>query len=184
MAARIKQRTLGTYEQDLCAWSKAQAGLLRAGRFAELDLEHLTEEIEDGGGAVNRSVRNRIRTIVEHLLKLEHSPAKEPRASWRATIRTQRVRLQDVTRRYAAKLRASWPTSIRVRAGWPLARSATTARARPPRRYRRPAPTVSTRSPPTGCPDRPGGEERGYSASRKNALRCAGVSWRGTMLSA
>jgi hypothetical protein len=41
-------------------------------------------------------VRNRIRTIVEHLLKLEHSPATKPRPGWRATVRAQRVRLRDV----------------------------------------------------------------------------------------
>lgn len=96
MATRLKARASDLYEQDIYAWSKAQTDLLRAGRFAELDLEHLIEEIEDVGGALKRSLRNRIRTIVEHLLKLEHSPAKEPRAGWRATIRTQRVRLQDV----------------------------------------------------------------------------------------
>jgi Domain of unknown function DUF29 len=71
------------------AWCKAQADLLRAGRFAELDLDHLIEEIEDVGGALKRSVRNRIRTIVEHLLGLEHSPAKEPRAGWRAYVRAR-----------------------------------------------------------------------------------------------
>jgi Domain of unknown function DUF29 len=95
MAARIETRASDLYQQDLYAWSKAQADLLRAGRFAELDLEHLIEEIEDVGGALRRSVRNRIRSIVEHLLKLEHSPAAEPRAGWRATARTQRVRLRD-----------------------------------------------------------------------------------------
>jgi len=96
MTARIERRASGLYVQDLYAWSKAQVDLLRAGRFAELDLEHVIEEIEDVGGALKRSVRNRIRTIIEHLLKLEHSPAKEPRAGWRATVRTQRVRLRDV----------------------------------------------------------------------------------------
>jgi Domain of unknown function DUF29 len=40
-------------------------------------------------------VRKRIRTIIEHLLKLEHSPASELRAGWLATVRTQRVRLCD-----------------------------------------------------------------------------------------
>jgi hypothetical protein len=96
MATQIKERAGDLYEQDLYAWSQAQADLLRAGRFAELDLEHLIEEVEDVGGALQRSVRNRIRTIIEHLLKLEHSPAQEPRAGWRATIRSQRVRLRDV----------------------------------------------------------------------------------------
>jgi len=95
MATRIKARSSELYEQDVYAWSKAQASLLRAGRFTELDLDHLIEEIDDVGGALQRSVRSRIRAIVEHLLKLEHSPAAEPRAGWRATVRTQRVRLRD-----------------------------------------------------------------------------------------
>lgn len=95
MATQVKARTRELYEQDLYAWSKTQADLLRARRFAELDLDHLIEEIEDVGGALRRSERNRIRTIIEHLLKLEHSPAKDPRAAWRATVRTQRIRLRD-----------------------------------------------------------------------------------------
>jgi Domain of unknown function DUF29 len=96
MATRFKARADDLYEQDLYAWARVQADLLRAERFAELDLEHLIEEIEEVGGALKRSARNRIRTIIEHLLKLEHSPATEPRAGWRATVRTQRVRLRDV----------------------------------------------------------------------------------------
>jgi hypothetical protein len=72
MATRIKTRPDNLYQQDLYAWSRAQADLLRAGRFAELDLERLIEEIEDVGGALKRSVRNRVRTIIEHLLNLEH----------------------------------------------------------------------------------------------------------------
>ena len=95
MATRIKTRADNLYEQDLYAWSRAQADLLRAGRFAELDLEHLIEEIEDVGGSLYREVRSRVRTIMEHLLKLEHSPAAEPRAIWERTIRTQRADLAD-----------------------------------------------------------------------------------------
>jgi Domain of unknown function DUF29 len=95
MATRLKARTSDLYEQDIYAWSKAQADLLRAGRFAELDLEHLIEEVADLGESLKRSVRNRVRTIIEHLLKLEYSPAQDPRAGWRATARTQRVRLRD-----------------------------------------------------------------------------------------
>jgi Domain of unknown function DUF29 len=33
--------------------------------------------------------------ILEHLLRLEHSPASEPRAGWCATVRTQCIRLRD-----------------------------------------------------------------------------------------
>jgi Domain of unknown function DUF29 len=94
MATRVKVRP-DLHADDLYAWSRSQADLLRAGRFGELDLAHLIEEIEDVGGAMKRAVRKRIRTIIEHLLGLEHSPASEPRAGWRATVRTQRVRLRD-----------------------------------------------------------------------------------------
>jgi Domain of unknown function DUF29 len=94
MATRVKPRS-DLHADDLYAWSRTQADLLHAGRFGELDLAHLTLEIEDVGSALKRAVRKPIRTIIEHLLKLEHSPAIEPRAGWRATVRTQRVGLRD-----------------------------------------------------------------------------------------
>jgi hypothetical protein len=94
MATRVKPRP-DLHGEDLYAWSKAQADLLRTGRFAELDLAHLTLEIEDVSGAMRRAARNHIRRVMEHLLELEHSPATEPRAGWRATVRAQRVRLRD-----------------------------------------------------------------------------------------
>ena len=80
MAVQAKARSRELYEEDLYAWSEAQAELLRRRRFAELDLEHVVEEILDVGGSLYREVRSRIRTIMEHLLKLEHSAAADPRA--------------------------------------------------------------------------------------------------------
>jgi hypothetical protein len=44
--------------------------------------ENLAEEIEDLGKSVRRELQSQIRRIVRHLLKLEHSPAKEPRRGW------------------------------------------------------------------------------------------------------
>jgi hypothetical protein len=95
MATRTKAPPKPLYEQDFYAWSKAQAELMRAGRYQELDLEHLIEEIEDLGSAGKKSVRSRARTIMEHLLKLEHSLAIDPRVGWRDTIRSQRDDLLD-----------------------------------------------------------------------------------------
>ncbi|MGH6917950.1 MAG: DUF29 domain-containing protein [Geminicoccaceae bacterium] len=90
MATRIKPTTAPLYERDFYAWSKAQAELLRAGRFTDLDLDHLIEEVDDLGQSLKRSVRSRLRTIIEHLLKLEYSPAQAPRGGWYDTILTQR----------------------------------------------------------------------------------------------
>jgi hypothetical protein len=95
MATRLKAKTSDLYEQDTYAWSKEQADLLRARRFEDLDLEHLIEEIEDVGGNLKRSARSRIRTIIVHLLKLQHSPAQEPRGGWYDTIIAQRSDLLD-----------------------------------------------------------------------------------------
>jgi hypothetical protein len=95
MATRIKPAKKGLYDEDFYVWTRRQADLLRAGRYDELDLEHLIEEVEDLGGAAKKSARSRVRTIVEHLLKLEHSPAIDPRAGWRDTIRAQRDDLLD-----------------------------------------------------------------------------------------
>jgi hypothetical protein len=95
MATRIKPTSKPLYEQDFYAWSKAQADLLRAGRFTDLDLEHLIEEVNDLGESLYRSGRSRIRTIIEHLLKLEYSPAPNPRAGWVEIVMTQRSDLED-----------------------------------------------------------------------------------------
>jgi hypothetical protein len=93
MATRLKSRAKDLYDEDFYVWAGSQAQLLRDRRFDELDLENLIEEVADLGGALKRSVRSRGRTIMEHLLKLQHSPAREPRLGWRETIRTQRSEL-------------------------------------------------------------------------------------------
>jgi hypothetical protein len=95
MATQIKPARKQLHEEDFYVWSQRQAELLRTRRYDELDLEHLIEEVEDSGGALKRSARRRVRTIIEHLLKLQHSPAVDPRLDWRDTVRTQRNDLLD-----------------------------------------------------------------------------------------
>jgi hypothetical protein len=95
MATRIKRPRADLYESDFYAWSLEQAALLRAQRFGDLDLEHLIEEIEDLGASLRRSVGSRVRTIIEHLLKLQYSSAVDPRPGWYDTILAQRDDLLD-----------------------------------------------------------------------------------------
>jgi hypothetical protein len=58
MAVRVKARSSALYEEDLYAWSEAQAELLRRRRFSELDLEHVVAETLDVGGSLYREVRS------------------------------------------------------------------------------------------------------------------------------
>jgi hypothetical protein len=120
VATRIKPTPKDLYDQDLYAWAHDQAALLRAGRFDALDLEHLIEEVEDLAGSLKSAVRSRATTIMAHLLKLQHSPAKSPRLAGRETIRPQRTRLlNDLTptlqRHLAEQLPDLYPRPARCR---------------------------------------------------------------------
>jgi Domain of unknown function DUF29 len=75
--ARPPIRTL--YDEDFPLWAERQAALLRAGRFAELDLENLIEEVEDLSRRERKSIESYVETILEHFLKLTLSPAERPR---------------------------------------------------------------------------------------------------------
>jgi hypothetical protein len=95
MATRTKARDADLHASDAYLWALSQADALRAGRLAELDLAHLAEEVEALAIGIRSAVRSRTRTIIEHLLKLEHSPAPEPRYGWRRTVRAARSELRD-----------------------------------------------------------------------------------------
>lgn len=86
------------YDKDFVAWSQEQAQALRAaartGSNQRLDWENLAEEIEDLGKRDRRELASRIATIVEHLVKLEHSGAKEPRSGWQQTVRRERAAIE------------------------------------------------------------------------------------------
>jgi ribosomal protein L16 Arg81 hydroxylase len=80
------------YEKDVILWSEEQARLLRAGRFGELDIEHLADEIEDVGKSEKRELASRMAVLLAHLLKWRSQPENRTN-SWRATIRDQRRRI-------------------------------------------------------------------------------------------
>ena len=83
------------YERDFFKWTQEQVGHLRAGRFKALDLAHLAEEIESMGVSERREIRNRLRILLQHLLKWEYQP--DCRSSgWKATITEQRVGIESV----------------------------------------------------------------------------------------
>jgi hypothetical protein len=81
------------YEEDFPLWAERQAALLRGGRFDELDLDNLIEEVEDLSRRERESVESLVETIIEHLLKLTLSHAERPRRGWLVTVDKQRARL-------------------------------------------------------------------------------------------
>ncbi|MEB3119856.1 MAG: DUF29 domain-containing protein [Snowella sp.] len=57
------------YEQDFALWIEKTVSQLKAGDFAEIDLENLIEEVESLGRQDKRELENRLKTLLEHALK-------------------------------------------------------------------------------------------------------------------
>jgi hypothetical protein len=85
------------YDDDFFAWTQHQAMVLRTMGVTDnrFDRENLAEEIEDLGRSERDAVRSQIRRIIEHLLKLAYSPARQPRFDWMASIVEARATLGD-----------------------------------------------------------------------------------------
>jgi dsDNA-specific endonuclease/ATPase MutS2 len=75
-----------TYETDFLRWTQEQSALLRAGKWAELDQEHIAEELEDMGREQKLALQSLLRQILLHLIKLQYSPASAPRSKWTEEI--------------------------------------------------------------------------------------------------
>lgn len=82
------------YDTDFYDWVTCQARLMKARRFAELDLAHLIEEIEDLGNEQLFKVQSWTVQIQAHLACLRWCPNSEPRSHWQDEIRTWRINTQ------------------------------------------------------------------------------------------
>jgi hypothetical protein len=86
------------YEQDFVGWTEQQARLLReaAGRSINLplDWDHLAAEIEDLGRSQYHALASQIARLIEHLLKLEFSPAAAPRLGWLDSVADARNEIE------------------------------------------------------------------------------------------
>jgi Domain of unknown function DUF29 len=86
---------LVSFDQDFHAWVLEQIDLLKSGRFADLDIEHLTDELRAVAMAERSEIRNRLPVLLQHLLKWEFQPERRSN-SWRATILEQRTQINDI----------------------------------------------------------------------------------------
>jgi len=103
------------YNQDFLAWTQAQAEHLRAAAGARsnlpIDWEHVAEEIESLGNRERLELEARLATIAEHLLKLQHSPAQEPRGGWAGTVARSRNEVRRLLRN-SPSLRHELPSMV------------------------------------------------------------------------
>lgn len=90
------ERVDTNYDSDFAAWAGEQAVLLRDKRFAMADLENIIEELEGLAKTERRALSSQIGRVIEHLLKLIYSPARDPRQGWAETVTDARRQIEDV----------------------------------------------------------------------------------------
>ncbi|MFM2043237.1 MAG: hypothetical protein RLY86_1813 [Pseudomonadota bacterium] len=99
--------SLSLYDRDFYLWTRAQAEALRRLRElrpnGELDWDNLIEEVESLGRSDRYAVESQLERLIHHLLKLEHSPAVDPRRGWLVTVDDART---ELARRLSTSLKA------------------------------------------------------------------------------
>ena len=88
------------YERDFCQWTAEQAVALRGAAARRLnlalDFENLAEEIESLGRSDRRALVSHLKRVIEHLLKLQYSPAQEPRPGWQESVDLHRQEAREL----------------------------------------------------------------------------------------
>lgn len=92
---------MSDYEGDVALWSEQQGALLRrlaAGEPVNVapDWTNIAEEIETVGRSERAALASHVSMIIEHLVKLQASPAATPRAGWEDTIDRARAEVEAV----------------------------------------------------------------------------------------
>ncbi|WP_201222091.1 DUF29 domain-containing protein [Halochromatium roseum] len=89
--------TAAAYDADYYLWLQATRGKLARRDFASVDLTHLLEEIDDLSRREKRKLKNLLRQLLAHLLKLEYWVEEAPRSGnhWRAEVASFRQQIRD-----------------------------------------------------------------------------------------
>jgi Domain of unknown function DUF29 len=91
--ARPQASSASLYETDFYAWTQEQVKLLQAGKWTEIDLVNVIEEIDSLGKQQRQELEDRLGVLLGHLLKWQFQPDMRSR-SWQATIREQRRQIR------------------------------------------------------------------------------------------
>lgn len=70
------KRAAGLYDQDFYAWAMKNAELIRQGHWADIDLEHVAEELEGMGRGEWYELVDRLAVLLAHLLKWRFQPER------------------------------------------------------------------------------------------------------------
>ncbi len=64
----LAEQGASLYDRDFCQWISVTVDLLQENKFAEVDLEHLIEEIADMAKSERHALESNLRVVLMHLL--------------------------------------------------------------------------------------------------------------------
>lgn len=82
------------YDTDFAEWSDRNAELLRAGRFDEVDIENVAEEIQSLSKSQQSAVWSFLQLLLMHKIKQVIQPERDG-AGWRVSIEKARQALEN-----------------------------------------------------------------------------------------
>lgn len=89
---KIGTRNRPTADSDFAAWIYDQAAALKEGRFSDLDVDDLVDEVESLAKRDFKKLRSHIRVVLMHMLKWDYQPERRD-VSWRNSINASRERV-------------------------------------------------------------------------------------------
>lgn len=87
------------YDKDFVAWADQQGLLLEQGRWSELDLVNLIEEVRDLGNRHRDALESQLTRLLMHLLKWQYQSERR-RSSWLGTIKEVRKQIARLIRKH------------------------------------------------------------------------------------
>lgn len=85
---------LNLYDRDYYQWLTEAATALNAGRWNDLDVANLVDELDAMGKSQKRAIESYLKILLLHLLKWTFQPGMRS-GSWRSSIRNARLGICD-----------------------------------------------------------------------------------------
>lgn len=93
----VRHESPAAIDADFHEWLLDQASALREQRLESIDWQHLAEELEAMAASEGRVLKNQLKRLLMHLLKMREQPEQLSRhGSWRRSIRDARQQIEDL----------------------------------------------------------------------------------------
>jgi hypothetical protein len=84
------------YDRDFNLWLEHLIAQLKSRKLEDIDVENLVKELESLAARDRRELKNRLTTLLEHLLKRCYVRSEYDYAGWQVTIARTRIEIENI----------------------------------------------------------------------------------------